>query len=270
MQKLPSCPAAIRPAKTRRAFRAAVLGVVALGVAVGVSSVSASVGAVNPNVRGRIIGHEKLFPDVYVEAAKTDAHRWTWREPSPAVDSKFFTLSGNPSHDLCIAAMSSGGGAPSDKPMLMSLTGGRIFPTTIVVAPGQKLQFKNFDPFSHRIYAVGNASLKPEAQTAGGVREWTAPSGAGKYEFRDELAPSVRTYVIVDPQVVQITYPGRDNAFVFTLANGDYVLKAFFDGKPVGSPAPVAAKDRLTELKDPLNVAPAAAAAGGGDGAGSK
>jgi len=145
--------------------------------------------------------------------------------------------------------------------MLMSLTGGRIFPTTIVVAPGQKLQFKNFDPFTHRIYSVGNQSLKAEAQTANGVRDWTAPAGAGKYEFRDELAPSVRTYVIVDPQAVQITYPGRDGAFVFTLANGDYVLKAYFDGKPVGSPTPVAAKDRLTELKDAFSVAPVAGAA---------
>jgi hypothetical protein len=216
-------------------------------------------------VRGRIIGHEKLFPEVYVEAAKTDAHRWTWREPSPAVDSKFFNLSGNPSRDLCIAAVSSGGGGAQDKAMLMSLTGGRIFPTTIVVAPGQKLQFKNFDPFSHRIYAVGNPSLKAENQTAGGVREWTAPTGAGKFEFRDELAPSVRTFVIVDPQVVQITYPGHDNAFAFTLANGDYVLKAYFDGKPVGQPVPVAAKDRLLELKDPFNVAP-----GAEGGAGSK
>jgi hypothetical protein len=224
-----------------------------------------TVSAVNPNVRGRIIGHEKLFPEVYVEAAKTDAHRWTWREPSPAVDSKFFNLSGNPSRDLCIAAVSSGGGGAQDKAMLMSLTGGRIFPTTIVVAPGQKLQFKNFDPFSHRIYAVGNPSLKAENQTAGGVREWTAPTGAGKFEFRDELAPSVRTFVIVDPQVVQITYPGHDNAFAFTLANGDYVLKAYFDGKPVGQPVPVAAKDRLLELKDPFNVAP-----GAEGGAGSK
>ncbi len=232
------------------------------------SLVAPSVSAVNPNVRGRIIGHEKLFPDVYVEAAKTDAHRWTWREPSPAVDSKFFNLSGNPSHDLCIAAMSSGGGAPQEKAMLMSLTGGRIYPTTIVVAPGQKLQFKNFDPFNHRIYGVGIATFKPENQSAGGVREWVAPTGAGKFEFRDELSPSVRTWVIVDSQAVQITYPGRDNAFAFTLANGDYVLKAFFDGKPVGQPVPVAAKDRLTELKEPLSVTPAPAPAGGGAGGG--
>jgi hypothetical protein len=220
--------------------------------------------AVGPNVRGRVSGQDKLSPDVYVEAAKTDAHRWTWREPSPAVDSKYRNLAANPSRDICIAALSTGGGAPTDSPMLMSLTGGRIFPTTIVVAPGQKLQFKNFDPFDHRIYMVGNPSLKAEKQSGGGVREWQAPTGGeGKFEIRDELFPSVRTWVIVNPQVVQITYPGRDGAFAFSLGNGDYILKAFFNGKQVGPGLAAAAREKgaPNDLKQPLDV---------GDGAGAQ
>ena len=86
------------------------------------------------------------------------------------------------------------------------------------------------------------------------VRSWSA-AGAGKYEVRDELFPSVRTFVIVDPQVVQVAYPGRDGAFGLTLPAGEYVLKAFFAGKQVGKPTQVNAKDKATvELKDPLNV----------------
>lgn len=137
----------------------------------------------------------------------------------------------------------------------MTVTGGRVYPTTIVVSPGTPLAFKNFDPFKHRLYVVGNPSFKPEDMAPNQVRSWSA-SGAGKYEIRDELFPSVRTYVIVDPQVVQVAYPGRDGAFGLSLPAGEYVLKAFFAGKPVGKPIPVNAKEKSTvELKDPLNVA---------------
>ena len=226
---------------------------VALGVlsAFALLSVTGQAGA--PNVKGKITGQEKLLPEVYAEAAKTESHRWTWREPSPSVQAQFRVLSANPSRDLCIAATSSGNAGPQE-PIRMTVTGGRVFPTTIVVSPGTPLAFKNFDPFKHRIYVVGNASFKAEDMAAGQVRSWSA-SGAGKYEIRDELFPTVRTYVIVDPQVVQVAYPGRDGAFGLTLPPGEYVLKVFFQGKQVGKPTPVNAKEKSAfEMKDPLNV----------------
>ena len=37
--------------------------------------------------------------------------------------------------------------------------------------------------------------------------------------------------MIVDPQVVQVAYPGRDGAFGLSLPAGEYVLKAFFAGQ---------------------------------------
>jgi hypothetical protein len=213
--------------------------------------------AAGPNVKGKITGQDKLVPDVYAEAAKPESRRWTWREPSPSVAAQFRTLSANPSRDLCIAATTSGNAGPQEA-IRMTVTGGRVFPTTIVVSPGTPLAFKNFDPFKHRLYVVGNPSFKAEDMAPNQVRSWSA-SGAGKYEIRDELFPSVRTFVIVDPQVVQVAYPGRDGAFGLTLPAGEYVLKAFFAGKQVGKPTPVNAKDKSTvELKDPLNVAGAA------------
>lgn len=209
--------------------------------------------AAGPNVKGKITGQEKLVPDVYAEAAKPESRRWTWREPSPSVAAQFRTLSGNPSRDLCIAATTSGNAGPQEA-IRMTVTGGRVFPTTIVVSPGTPLAFKNFDPFKHRLYVVGNPSFKAEDMAPNQVRSWSS-SGAGKYEVRDELFPSVRTYVIVDPQVVQVAYPGRDGAFGLTLPAGEYVLKAFFAGKQVGKPTTVVAKDKSTvTLNDPLNV----------------
>ena len=38
-----------------------------------------------PNVKGKISGFEKLVPEIYMETAKPDSRRWTWREPSPSV-----------------------------------------------------------------------------------------------------------------------------------------------------------------------------------------
>lgn len=208
-----------------------------------------------PNVKGKVTGYDKLTPEVYAEAAKPEARRWSWREPSPSVAPQFRALSANPSRDICIAATT---GANQEKQEFrMTVTGGRVFPTTIVVTPNTSLVFKNFDPFKHRIYVTngkGERVLAAEDLQANGARTWAA-QGAGQYQVRDELFPSVRTYVVVDPQVVQVAYPGRDGAFAFALPSGDYVLKAYFNGKPVGKTINFAAKDKGTvELKDPLNV----------------
>ena len=189
-----------------------------------------------------------------MEASKPDAHRYTWREPSPTVKAEFRALSGNPSRDLCIAALSTNNAQAHD-PILVRLTGGHTIPTTIVVSPGTRLAFENRDPFQHRLYQVGNKDWKAEKLESGRRREWMAPPGQGRFEFRDELFPSVRTFVVVEPQVVDIAYPGHDGAFAMTLPSGDFVLKAYFNGKQVGRAMSVASKDKqLVELKDPVNV----------------
>jgi hypothetical protein len=217
-------------------------------------AVSSAVGA-GP-LKGRIVGQEKLIPDVYVEAARPDAHRFTWREPSATVRAEFRTLSGNPSRDLCIAAITqSTTPAPAHDPILIRVTGGHTIPTTIVISPGTRLSFENRDPFPHRLFIVDSTVFKAETTESGRRREWSAPAGAGRYEVRDELFPSVRTFVVVDPEVIDIAYPGRDGAFGMNLPAGDFVLKAFFGGKQVGRPVSVSAKERLLlDLKEPLNV----------------
>lgn len=230
----------------------------ALGVLSALALLGVASNAAPPNVRGRISGHEKLVPEVYAEAARPEAKRWTWREPSPSVPTNLRVLSANPSRDICIAALT--GAAQEKQEFRMTVTGGRVFPTTIVVTPNTQLVFKNFDPFKHRIYAVGQPSFKPEDLGPNATRNWAAP-GPGKYEIRDELMPSVRTFVIVDPQVVAVTYPGRDGGFGFSLPGGEYVLKAFFNGRQVGRVVNFNAKDKgVVDLKDALNVAE------GGDG----
>lgn len=234
---------------------------VVLGVLSGLALLTQAGVAAAPNVKGKIIGQDKLVPEVYSDAAKPDARRWTWREPSPSVDPKFRTLAANPSRDICIAATSAANQEKQEH--RMTVTGGRVFPTTIVVTPKTGLVFKNFDPFSHRIYIVnanGQKVLPPADLAANQTRTWS-PDGAGKFEVRDELFPSVRTYVVVDPQVAAVVYPGRDGAFGFSLPGGDYVLKAFFNGRQIGKPVPVVARERgAIELAKPLDLADGAEA----------
>ena len=213
-------------------------------------------------VKGRIVGQEKLVPDVYAEAAKPDSHRYTWREPSPTVDAKFRVAAANPSRDICLAAISTQTQGAHEA-YGIRVTGGRATPSTIVVSPGTRLVFENVDPFPHKLYlASGGAAstFKPDPMPGGARRDFTAP-GQGRLEFRDETTPSLRMWVVVDPQASEIAYPGRDGAFAFQLSPGDYVVRAFFQGKQVGKSLSVAVKDKQTfDLKDPLNVSE------GGDG----
>ncbi len=231
------------------------VALVPVGTLCALAFLTASSEANPPNVKGKITGYEKLVPEVYAEAAKPEARRWTWREPSPSVDPKFRTLAPNPPRDICVAATTSANQEKQE--FLMQVTGGRVFPTTIVVTPNTGLAFKNLDPFKHRIYVVsatGQKLLAPDDLQPNASRTWAA-QGPGRYEVRDELFPSVRTYIVVDPQVAGIAYPGRDGAFVFSLPAGDYVLKTFFNGKAIGKQVNFAAKDKgVVELKEPLKL----------------
>lgn len=203
-------------------------------------------------VRGKIAGQEKLLPDVYTEAVKPEAKRFVWREPSPTVRPEFRALSANPSRDVCIAAISTQP-APKHEAIKIVVTGGHTVPTTIVVSPTTTLSFENHDPFPHRVYLVGNDTFKAEDMAASAHRDWSAP-GQGKYEFRDQLFPSVRFFVVVDPGVIDVVYPGHNGSFEFkSLPEGDYYLKAFFQGKEVGSAVAVARRGTV-EIKDPINV----------------
>ena len=226
---------------------------VAFGLLTAIAFMTAAGRAGPPNVKGKISGHEKLIAEVYAETAKVDSKRWTWRDPSPSVPNQFRALSANPSRDICLAATT---GANQEKQeYTLKVSGGRVYPTTIVVTPTSRLVFKNVDPFPHKLYAVGQPAFKPEVLQSNGTRDWAAP-GPGKYEIRDELFPSVRTYIVVDPQVVTVTYPGRDGAFGFALPGGQYVLKAFFNGKQVGKPVDINVKEKgpPLDIKEALNV----------------
>jgi hypothetical protein len=204
-------------------------------------------------VKGKISGWERLMPQVYAEAAKADAHRFTWREPSPTVKQDFRKLSASVTRDVCVAAFGSAAAQPHE-PRAVKVTGGRITPSTIVLSPGSRLSFKNADPFPHQLYEVNNASWGPNPIAPGSTREWAA-GAAGTHVIRDQLFPSVVMYVVVDANAVEYDFPDREGTFAMNLPPGEYTLKAFFDGKPTGKPIDGVKIDaKGVELKEPLTV----------------
>ena len=209
--------------------------------------------ALASQVRGRIAGADKLFPTAYADMGNVSNHLYTWREPSPTVKAEFRALTANPSRDICIAAVASSA-APAHDPIQITVTGGHTVPTTIAVSAGTKLLFVNHDPFQHRLYEVNDASFKEQDTSPGGSRDWVAP-GTGSYEFRDRLAPTLHFFVVVDPGVVEVVYPGHNGSFAFRdLPAGDYFLKAFFNGKQVGRPVQATATRGNVDLKEPLSL----------------
>lgn len=219
--------------------------------------------ALAATIKGQVVGHDRLINPVWAESAKPGLHRFTWREPSPTVRAEFRQLFGLAPKELCIAAVASEDIKPPQVPILVTIGGGRTTPVTIVVTPGTRLRFRNNDPFKHNIYSVGEKSFGPSIMEIAAERDWTAP-GAGTYELRDQLAPSLRSWVVVLPKVAAIGYPGRDGMFVLrSLEPGAYTLQPFFAGKPIGTPRPVSIeRNDLDITKQPIPVASVEADAG--------
>ncbi|WP_433930235.1 hypothetical protein AB3662_40300 [Sorangium cellulosum] len=205
-------------------------------------------------IKGRTTGTPKLLNPVWNEAKDPKANRYTFREPSPTVRADVRTLVGYAPKELCVVALAEKG-APLKTPRTIVIAGGRTTPVTLVVAEGQQLQFENHDPFPHKLYDVGNKGLQPVEVAAAKTRAWTPP-GPGKYEIRDQLAPSIRSWIVVEPRTVAVAYPDRQGSFTMELEDGKYTLQGYFNGEPVGKPLEVVAKPTPDEqfIKEALVV----------------
>jgi plastocyanin len=204
--------------------------------------------------KGRVEGTSQLLNPVWNEAKEKTSHRYNFREPSPTVRPDVRVLTGFLPKELCIVALGEGAKARPEA-LRVSLLGGRFSPVTLVVPQGQAIQFENRDPFPHRIFTVGQGGLPAGEIQPTKTRAWTPP-GPGKYELRDELAPSVRGWVVVEPKAVAVAYPNRAGEFAISLEPGSYTLRGFFNGEAVGKELPVTIAPAPLEqlVKDALIV----------------
>jgi hypothetical protein len=204
--------------------------------------------------KGKLSGADKLLNPVWNEAKDPNAHRYTFREPSPTVRPDVRTLMGHLPKELAIVVLGEKGTAQK-VPVTVTIAGGRTTPVTLVVPEGQVIQFENRDPFPHKIYDTGGKGLSPVETGTAKMRAWTPP-GPGKYEIRDEFAPSVRSWVVVEPRAMASTYPNRKGEFAIDLEPGPHKLRAYFNGEPVGQELEVVITPFPAEqpLKAPLVV----------------
>src|SRR5262249_33821261 len=150
----------------------------------------------------------------------------------PTVRSELRNLYAYAPKEICIAALANAPQQAASAPVPVSVGGGRTSPVTLVVAPGTRIHFENRDPFTHKLYAVGQSSFPPGDIAKGAARDWTAP-GPGRYEIRDELSPSVRSWVVVEPNLAAVTFPQPTGQFTFApLTPGQYTVRAYFMGLP--------------------------------------
>jgi hypothetical protein len=205
------------------------------------------------HVRGRLDGFRLLRNPVWAEAKDSTNHGFSFREPVPTVRAEFRRPFPHIPKELCVALIAATP-QPAPKPILVRVGGGRTTPVTIVVPPGTRLTFQNTDPFKHRLYGVDIKTFLPAEQGQGASREWT-PGAPGTYEIRDEAAPSLRMWIVAEPNVASISYPSLKGEFAVNVEQeGEYTLQAYFSGKKVGDAVPVKVAAADVDLKAAIRV----------------
>ena len=205
-------------------------------------------------ILGEVTGYEHLENPVWKEAKDPKNKGYSFREMVPTVPAKYRKLYPHIPKELCLAALAAED-QPPQPPTLIRVGGGRTTPVTIVVTPGTKLVFQNTDPFKHRLYIKDDSNFQPNDTERGGKREWTATK-PGTYEIRDELAPSLRMWIVAEPKVAAISYPSMKGEFHLTVpAPGEYQVQAFFSGQKVGPSVPAPVDGRDIKLEKPIVVA---------------
>lgn len=205
------------------------------------------------HVKGRFEGFRTLQNPVWAEAKDPKTHGYSFREPVPTVRAEFRRPFPHIPKELCLAVLAAGP-QKARPPVLIRIGGGRTTPVTIVVPPGTRLTFQNTDPFKHKIYGVGIKTFAVSDTGPGATRDWSVP-GAGVFEIRDEAAPSLRMWIVAEPNVAEVAYPSLKGEFSVNVQEpGDYVLQAYFAGKKVGAATPVTVAVADVELKLPIKV----------------
>jgi hypothetical protein len=208
-------------------------------------------------IKGKLENFRELVNPVWQEAKDPSKRMYSFREIVPTVPAEYRRLFPHIPKELCVAALATQAQQADMKPVLIRVGGGRTTPVTIVVAPGTRLVFRNTDPFTHRLYIAGQSTFAPSDTLQGATRDWTVPK-AGSFEVRDELAPSLRMWIVAESNVAAIAYPSMAGEFLLTLAlPGDYTIQTFFAGKRVGDAVPIKVEGADVDLSSkPIKVAP--------------
>jgi plastocyanin len=224
-------------------------GKMLVGLAVLAATIGVSLGGAATPVKGKLTNFMKLLNPVWVELKDPEARTYTFREPSPTVKAEFRKLYPYLPKEVCVTLIGTQD-QPKMKNVEVKIGGGRTTPVTLVVTPGTQITFKNTDPFPHRLYAVNLPAFSAGDTKAGGDRTWTAPA-EGVFEIRDELTPSLRTWVVVNSKVAAFGYPDLSGDFNVDLpVLGEFKVQVYFAGAVVGTSALM----NITNLNLPVDL----------------
>jgi plastocyanin len=145
-----------------------------------------------------------------------------WQEWNGFIDPK------KPSVDFAreVSAALIGSGETRDA-TTVTLRGGTLNPSTVVVQHGTTLRVRNEDDFAHELYVARIKDFEAKVIGPGQTRS-VQMTETGVFEVRDKLSPHVRGFLHVLAKVARVVSPNAEGSFVFEeVPPGDYVVKIF-------------------------------------------
>jgi len=176
----------------------------ALGLACAVAVLGTASTAGASKVKGKVAGWKALLNPVWKRRATPRSTATPSASPCPRFARSSASCFPHIPKELCIVALAEQKQSPQKTAILIRVGGGRTTPVTIVVPPGQQLQFHNTDPFKHKLYA-----WRAELRRGGDhQRRASRLERARRRLVRGSrlCGPSLRMWVIGEPNVAAIAY----------------------------------------------------------------
>jgi len=159
-----------------------------------------------------------------------------------------------------LAVVLTGEGEFAEEQPGFRLANGGLWPTTIVVRTGARLEIQNTDAISHQIFAEGVEGFTDTPVAPGRMRPVDMPS-AGHWPIADTLYEHVTGHLHVVDDLVARGTVSSDGRYRFTNINpGTYTLKVFFGEDVVHTQEGIVVEDRELTL-DPVPLGGSAEAA---------
>jgi len=195
-------------------------------------------------VRGNLQGIDSLRP-TEIPAPTSGARRlFYWQVPNGAIDVRRPHIT--PERDIALI-MTGPSIQEANLPVRLPVSGGRCQPNTTVVGVNNSLRIDNSDWIAHEFYAVRPGQEEPIPNfaaelTATRSQRQAQIAEAGTYELRDRLAPMFRCWIVVGPGQGRVITPNTDGEYKFPdqpMGDGAYTIRAYFEGKQLGTDASV-------------------------------
>jgi hypothetical protein len=120
-----------------------------------------------------------------------------------------------------------GAGAGASERIEVSISGGTLLPSTLVVRSNSTVRIKNEDEIGHELFAPGLDGFSPEATSPGATRS-VHLTKAGSWPLQDRLAVHARAHLHVLANLAAVARLEANGGYVFNeVAAGKYTLKVF-------------------------------------------